>query len=53
MFLGGNRRWSRRWVPLIYVPGDGQFVVIFFKTTYNKTKIRFLWYSNNQGLGKF
>ena len=46
------------WFPitvLIRVPCDGVFVVIFFKTTYNETIIRFAGFCdiiNNQGLGK-
>ena len=37
----------------IQVPGDGVFVVIFFKTMYNKIIIRFGFRDNrnNQGLG--
>ena len=45
------------WFPitvLIQVPGDGVFVVTFFKTVYNETIIRFGFCDiiNNQGLGK-
>ena len=38
----------------IQVPCDGVFVVIFFKTMYNKTVIGFGFCDilNNQGLGK-
>jgi len=38
----------------IQVPCDGVFVVIFFKTMYNKTIIGFGFCDilNNQGLGK-
>ena len=36
------------------MPGDGVFVVTFFKTVYNETIIRFGFCDiiNNQGLGK-
>ena len=39
---------------LIQVPGDGVFVVTFFKTVYNETIIRFGFCDiiNNQDLGK-
>ena len=39
---------------IIQVPCDGVFVVIFFKTMYNKTIIRFGFCDilNNQGLSK-
>ena len=39
----------------IQVPCDGVFVVIFFKTMFNKTIIRFGFcdIQNNQGLGTF
>ena len=39
---------------IIQVPCDGVFVVIFFKTMYNKTIIRFRFCDilNNQGLSK-
>ena len=45
------------WFPitgLIQVPGDGVFVVTFFKTVYNETIIRFGFCDiiNNQGLDK-
>lgn len=44
------------WFPitvLIQVPGDGVFVVTFFKTVYNETIIRFGFCDiiNNQGHG--
>ena len=39
----------------IQVPCDGVFVIIFFKTMYNKTIIRFGFSDiiNNRGLGKY
>ena len=48
---------ANAWFPItisIQVPCDGVFVVIFFKTMYNKTIIRFGFCDilNNQGLGK-
>ena len=50
-------RLCTQWFPItvsIQVPWDGVFVIIFFRTMYNKTIIRFGFYDilNNQSLGK-